>query len=118
MGDDAALRRCVVVRRDDEEAVGAELVRFFGEVHGVRGRVGACARDHGRLVADCFERSAEEIEPLRVGQGGALAGGAGNDDAVGAIRDEVAGKVLERVEVDRAVVAKRRDDRCQHVAEH
>ena len=48
--DDPARRRLVVVRRDDEEAVDAELVRALGQVDRVRGRVRARAGDDGRAV--------------------------------------------------------------------
>ncbi len=115
--DDAALRRLVVVRRDDQESVDAELVRLLGEVDGMRGRVRARARDDRCLLADRLERSAEEIEPLGIGERRALAGRPGDDDPVGAVGDEVPREVLERVEVDRAVVAgtasRSRSGRCR-----
>ena len=69
-------------------------------------------------LADRLERGAEEVEPLVVGERRALAGRAGDDDPVGAVVDEVAREALERVEVDRAVLAERRDDRRQDAAEH
>ena len=116
--DDPALRRLGVVRRDDEERVGAELVRPLGEVDGVRRRVGAGARDDRGRVADRLDRRADELEPLLVGQRRALAGRAGDDDSVRAVLDEVAREFLERVEVDRPVLAERRHDRRQDVSEH
>ena len=84
----------------------------------MRGRVRAGAGDDRRVVADRLERGAEEVEPLVVGERRALAGRAGDDDAVGAVLDEVPRQPLERVEVDRAVLAERRHDRGQDVAEH
>ena len=71
--DDPALRRLVVVRRDDEQRVDAERGGLLGEMDRVRGRVGAGAGDDGGAVADRFDRGAEEVEPLGVGQGRALA---------------------------------------------
>ena len=116
--DDPALRRLVVVRRDDEERRRAELVRRLGQVDRVRGRVRAGAGDDRRLVADRLERGADQVEPLVVGERRALAGRAGDDDAVRAVLDEMARERLERVEVDAAVVVERRDHRRQDVAEH
>ena len=70
----------------------------------MRGRVRARAGDDGGVVADRLERRAEQVEPLAVGQRRALAGRPGDDDAVGAVLDEVARERLERVEVDATVV--------------
>ena len=84
----------------------------------MRSRVRAGAGDDRRRVADRLERGAEQVEALRVGQRRALAGRAGDDDAVGAVLDEVARESLERVEVDRTVLVERRHDRGQDVAEH
>jgi hypothetical protein len=81
-------------------------------------RVGAGAGDDGGGVADRLDRGADQVEPLLVGERRALARRAGDDQAVGAVRDEVARERLQRVEVDRAVVAERRDDRGQDAAEH
>ena len=67
---------------------------------------------------DSLDRGAKEVEPLLVGEGRALAGRAGDDDPVGAVLDEVAREPLERVEVDRLVLAERGDDRRQDVPEH
>src|SRR5581483_8799167 len=113
-----ALRRLDVVRRDDEEARDSHLVRRFGEVHGMRRRVRARACDDRRGSTDGLERRAEEVETLAVRERRSLAGRACDDESVGAVVDEVAREVLERVEVDAAVVAKRRDHRRQDVAEH
>ena len=49
--DDAALRGLVVVRRDDEEAVHADLVRALGEVDRVRRRVGARPGDDRAIAS-------------------------------------------------------------------
>ena len=50
--DDPARRRLVVVRRDDEEPVDAELVGLLGQVDGVRRRVRARAADDRCAVTD------------------------------------------------------------------
>src|SRR5581483_9619784 len=74
--------------------------------------------DDARAVADGLDRRAYELEPLVVVDRRALAGGAGDDEAVAAVVDEVRGKPLEGVVVDGAVVAERRRDRGQDVPEH
>jgi hypothetical protein len=116
--DDPALRRLVVVRRHDEERVGAELVRLLCQVHRVRGRVRAGAGDNRCVVADRVDCSPEEVETLVVGEIGALPGRPGDDDSVGPVLDEVPCQSLEGVEVNGPVLAERGHDRGQDVAEH
>ena len=118
VGDDPALRRLVVVRRDHEEAVDAERVRLLGEVDRVGGRVRPGAGDHRATVAHGLDRRRVECHPLLVRQSRRLAGRARYDDPVRAVVEEVIGERAEAVEVDRAVVAKRGDDRGQDLAEH
>jgi hypothetical protein len=118
VGDDAALRGLAVVRRHDEQCVDVELVRLLGQVDGVGCRIRPCPGDDGRVVADGLDRGAEELEPLVVGEVRALAGRPGNDDAVGAVLDEVARQALKGVKVDRPVLTERSDDRRQNAAQH
>ena len=80
--------------------------------------VGARAGDDGRAVADGVERRREELELLVVGERRALPRRACDDDAVGAVVDEMHRELPELVEVDRAVAVERRDDRGQDFAEH
>ena len=80
--------------------------------------VGARARDDGRAVADLVDRGGVELEPLVVGEGRALARRPGDDEAVGAVVDEVARERAETVQIDRAVPLERRHDRGQDLAEH
>src|SRR5207302_4436609 len=49
--DDAALGRLVVVGRDDEEPVDADVVRFAGQVDGMGGGVGPGVGDNGAAPA-------------------------------------------------------------------
>ena len=58
--DDPALRRLVVVRRHDEEAVDPSLVRALGEVDRVGSRVRARPRDDRAAVADGVDGCLEE----------------------------------------------------------
>src|SRR3954467_15906055 len=56
----------------------------------------------------------EQPQLLRVAQRRALAGGAGHDDAVGAIVGQVAEQAHERLLVDPAARVERRDHCCEH----
>jgi hypothetical protein len=112
VGDDAGGRRLVVVRRDDEEPVHAECVRFACEVDGVRGGVRTRVGDNSPAVlARDLDRGLKEPELLLVRQGRRLAGRPGDDDAVRAVFEEVRADAPERVDVDRAVVREGRHDR-------
>ena len=67
--------------------------------------VRAGARDDGRPVADSLERGGTEREPLVVGERRRLAGRAGDDEAVGAVVDEVARERAKAVQVDASRLA-------------
>ena len=84
--DDPAQRRLVVVRRHDEEAVDAELVRPLGQVDRVRGRVRAGAGDDGRAVADLVDGGLVQLEALVVRERRRLARRPGDDEPVRAVR--------------------------------
>src|SRR3954454_4661313 len=108
--DDAAGGRLVVVRSDDEETVYTELVRFTRQVNGVSGGVRPGAGDNGASPAQSVHGDTEELEPLVVGEVGALTGGAGDDQPIGTTLDEVLREFAEALEVDRTVTPERRDD--------
>jgi hypothetical protein len=116
--DDPAWRRLVVVRRHDQEAVDAELVRLLGQMHRVAGVVGAGAGDHRGPVADRLDGSGVKVEALLVGEGRRLAGRARHDQAVRAVLDEERRELAELVEVDRAVGVERRHAGGQDFAQH
>ncbi len=116
--DDRPLRRLVVVRRHDENAVHAERRRLLREMDGVRRVVRAGAGDDARALADRVARGREEEELLLVAQRRRLARRAADDDAVGAVVDEVRRELAEAVDVDRAVRLERRDHRGEDGAEH
>ena len=69
MLDEPARRGLVVIGRDGDEAVRAELVRLLGEMDGVRGAVGAASGEYGRPAADGVDRDAEQLKLLCVGKG-------------------------------------------------
>jgi hypothetical protein len=108
--DDSADGRPVVVRSDDEEPVYTELVRFTRQVNGVSGGVGAGPGDDGAAPAQRVDGDPEELEPLVVGEVGALAGGSGDDEPIGTTLDEVLREFAEALEVDGSVAPERRDD--------
>ena len=118
MADDRALRRLVVVRRDREDGVHAEIVRLTGQLDRVRGVVRPGVGDDAGPVADRLHGGGEELELLLVGEGRSLPRRAGYDEAVGAVLDEVDGEAPEAVHVDRPVLVERGDDRGQDFAEH
>jgi hypothetical protein len=115
---DAPLRRLVVVRRHDEEAVDAELVRLLRQVDRVRRRVGSGACDDGATARSDVDCGPIERHALGVGKGRRLTGCPGDDDAVGAVVEQEAAQRAEGLDVDRAVLAKRRHDRGQNLAQH
>ena len=83
----------------------------------MRGVVRARAGDDVRVAADLVEHRLEQRELLVVGQRRRLAGRAGEHEAVGAVVDEVAGERARRGDVERAVVAERRDHRRDDATE-
>src|SRR6266511_2261404 len=116
--DDSPGRRFVVVGSDDEESVYTELVRFTRQVDGVSGGVGPGAGDDGALPVEGVDRDAEQLEPLDVAEGWALAGRPGDDEPIGTTLDKVLREFAEALEVDRSVGLEGRDDRSEDLAEH
>ena len=77
----------------------AELVRARGEVDGVLGRVRARAGDDGRAIADLVDGGLVQLETLVVRERRRLARRPGDDEPVGAVRDEVRGERAECLDV-------------------
>ena len=111
MLDDPARGRLVVVRRDDEETVHADVVRLARQVDRVRRRVGARPCDHRRAPVQGVDGDAEELEAFVVRERGTLARRPGDDQAVRPVVDEMLGQLPEPLVVDRSVRVERRDDR-------
>ena len=114
---DALGRRLVVVRRHRQDGVGAAAHGLAREVHGVRRVVGPGARDHGHLAAHLAGDGLHEVELLGVAEGGRLARGAVDDQALGAVAHEVARDGPRLVEVERAVGGERGHHRGEDAAE-
>jgi hypothetical protein len=70
-------------------------------VDGVSGGVGAGSGDDGAAPAQGVDGDAEQLEPLVVGEVGALPGGAGDHEPIGTTLDEVLRELAEALEVDR-----------------
>ena len=97
----------VVVGRDDQRGVGAGLGGHLGQLARVAGVVGAGAADQQHLVADLGPDRAQQLDRLLVGQGRALAGRAGDHEAMRAVLEQVGGEAARGVVVDRPVLVER-----------
>ena len=111
------LRRLVVVRRHQQQAVRAGLLGAAGQLDGVMGVVGARARDHPGPVPDRLDDGADQALLLVVAGRGRLTGRPADHQAVVAVVDQVGGDPLGRVEVEPAVGAERGDHRGEDAAE-
>jgi hypothetical protein len=117
VGEHAGLGGLVVIRRDDHDRVGAGLLAGLVELHRVGGLVGAAAGDDLRPAGRDGLADLDELELLRVGERAGLAGGGGDDDAVGAGVDDVVDVLLDSWPVHLAVGGERGDQGDQHLAE-
>jgi len=107
----------VVVRRDEQERVGAGVDGAAGEADRLVGRVAARAGDDRHVAVRGVGHGLDHFDVFVVGEGGALAGGADGDEAVDATVDEAAGVVAESVEIDASVVGERRRHRGEDAVE-
>ena len=85
----AGLAGLVVVGRDQQQPVGADLLGLLGQLDRVGGGVGADAGDDRGAVADGVLDRGQDLAVLGDARGGRLARRAGDDDAVVAVLDEV-----------------------------
>ena len=117
MEDQSVLRRLVVVGRDLQEAVHADLGGLARQVHAFRSVVAAGSRNDLGAVAHGRQRLTVELEAFVVAEHRRLARGAGDDDRVVAGVDESGHQAPERVVVHRAIVGERGDNRGNEPAE-
>ena len=117
VGEDAGLRGLVVVRRDDHDAVGADLLARLVELDRVRGLVRAAARDDLRAAGGDILADLDQADLLGIRQRARLTGGAGHDDAVGSGGDDVVHVLLDGGPIDLAVGRHRSDERDEHLTE-
>ncbi len=111
------LRRPAVVRRDHQQTVRARLFGGQRQVHGVPGVRGADPGDECRAVPDGLPDRRHQRRLLGVRGGRRLARGAGQDQAVAALRDQVHGEPRGAVGIERAGLGEGRDHGAQGAAE-
>ena len=109
MRHDAAPVGLVVVRRDRQRGVHARRGRRLGKMDRVARVVGAGTGDDRGTVADLGHGQRDERDVLLVGHRRRLARGAGDDDAVGPVIEQVVPQPHGGVLVDAAVRGERRD---------
>ena len=110
VGDKACLAGLVVVGRDQQQGVGTVGLSLLGPPDGVLGIVGAGTRDHRHAPGNLFDRIADALGMLLVGQCRGLTGRAADDDGVGAMGNLVLNDAAQLVIVDAAVCVHRGDD--------
>ena len=106
----ALLVGLVVIRRDDEQAVDAELLQLERLAQRLAGAVGARAADHGDAAGDALHDALGDRQVLGVRHRGGLARGTEHEDAVGAVGKVEVDEPLEALEVDAAVLLERGDE--------
>ena len=107
--EDAGLAGLVVVRRDQQQRRRRRASRPGGRARrSARWRWCRRRRRPWRRSPTASLTAAQDLAVLGDAGGRRLAGGAGDDDAVVAVVDEVRGDPRGAVEVDRAVVVERR----------
>jgi aryl-alcohol dehydrogenase-like predicted oxidoreductase len=111
------LTRLAVVRRDQEQGVGPQLLGLPRELDAVGGVVAADAGHHGGPVADGVLDHAQDVAGLGDRAGRALPRRTAHDDAVVPVSHQVLGDRCGPVEVDRIVAGERRGHRRQHPPE-
>ena len=116
-GDEAVLGGLVVIGRDHQQAVCADLTGVAGQVHGVRRVVGAGAGDDGHPARRPLHGEANGLPVLFVCERGALAGGPGDDQCVDPLSDLPVDKAAEGVVID-AAFGQGGDEGCCHAAEN
>ena len=115
--EDSGLGRLVVVRRDDHDAVGTGLLAGLVELDRMGGLVRPTTGDDlGPTCCDGFA-DLDQLELLRVGQGGGLAGRSRHDDAVRACGDHVIDVLLDGGPIDFTVGRHRSDERDENLSE-
>ena len=117
--EQTGLRRPVVVRRDDQQAVDAEPLGGARLLDRVRGVVGADAGDDGGPVADGVQDDLEHGVLLAVADASATPPSSRRSTRPSCAQpvDQVRGQLLRAGEVDGAVLGQRGDHRREHAPE-
>ena len=117
MAVETFLRGTVVVRRDEQCGIRAELLAFHRHLDGLARGIRSRARDHQRALFRHLHGEFDHAEVLRVIERGRFAGGAHGDDARDASGDLRLDEAGECGLVE-PVIAERCDERgvgpCKH----
>ena len=108
---DALLVGLVVVGRDEEKPVGAQLLQGLRLAEGLRGGVGACTANDGDAAGNAIDNGLGYLEVLLVGHRGRLSRGAQHQNAIGPVLKMEVDQALERPKVNGAILVERRDQR-------
>ena len=111
VGDQTGLAGLVVVGGDQQQGVGAVRLRLTAEPDGVPGIVGAGARNDRNPPGSLFDGVADARGMLLIRHGGGLAGGAADDNGIGAVVDLVVNDAPQLLEIHAAVGTHGGDDR-------
>ena len=108
--EQSSLRRLVVVRRDEQQPVGAELLGLSRQLERLRGVVRSGAAQDLTVALRDADDGLEQIELLPVRQGRRLARRPGDHQGVGTSLVQVRSERSRRVHVERVIVA----EGCDH----
>ena len=111
MGIQAVLGGLVVVRRDQQDRVRAQLFRFFGHHDRVGRIVGAGARDDRSPTFDDLYRPADGLQMFIILQGRRFAGCTADNEGVCVIGQLILDQGLQSVVIDLPVLFHRCDQR-------
>jgi len=118
MGDEALLRRLIVIGRDDQQRIGADLFGMLGKLDGFAGIVRACAGDDRHALVGRFDAQFDDPFMLGMGKRRRFTGGADRHQAAGPLGDlpiHMGGKGLL---VDGAAFGEGRDECGNGSLEH
>ena len=96
----AILRCLIIVRRDNEHGVAANFAGVLCQGNGIGGVVGAGAGDDRHAALGMPDAEGKHLAVLLVGEGGALAGCAGNYERMDALGNLPVDKTAQRVIID------------------
>ena len=105
------LCRLVVVRGNQENAVGAVLLRLAGQLDRRLGAVGTGAGNHRNPAVHLLRRIADHRAVLLLGERRRLAACPGDDNTVCTAGNLLFQQLAELIKVDRSVLPERGDNR-------
>ena len=114
---DALFVRLVVVRRDEQQAIGAHLLEAQALFeHGLR-TVRAAARDNGHASRHAVDDELAHLVVFLMRHGRRFARGAQREQSVGPVCQMKIDQAAKRLKVDAAVFSERRDERHNGAAQ-